>query len=258
MVLVNVREAAIIRELALQRQQVIELQRSHHQRAQAARHAAQGSNAAAWPSELLEEAWMQEAANLSGSTMRMEEGIESLRRSDRRAWRAGEDQTRMYVNALRHEWLQDVVERRALERAEEQAERIAHPSTGDPRALTRTLNRMQSRVVLTNRIERRLRRNRDEPRPWASAASSSHDGEARSAPGTPARPSTAPAHRPIVSPATSSRIPRHGGRTLPSSGGLMVCGAAAGSPGGRRLCPSGVATQARAGNRTVLPRAAWA
>ena len=135
MVLVNVLESQIVRRVALQRQQVEALQRSQVQRADAVMRATQGGDAAAaMHAEPLQEMF-SEAANLSSSTRMMDQDIERLRHADIRSWKSDEEQTRRYVLQLREDWVREIIKQRADARAEEHAERLAHPSTGDPRAL---------------------------------------------------------------------------------------------------------------------------
>lgn len=184
------------------------------------------------------------------STLQMERDIEALQRADRRAWRMEEEWTHRVVKDARRDWQRELVQRRALEHLEEQLERLEHPSTGDPRALQRTLNAMESERSLTQRIEKRLRREADEIRPWTAGAT------------TPsARPATAPARqprrhepagrKPTLRAGQLGRRPR--GQFDPTE--LMVCGISAGPPSSFPT-RSGVATRPRAAN-VAMPRMAW-
>ena len=281
MVLVKVLESQIVRRVALQRQQVEALQRSQVQRADAVMRATQGGDAAAaMHAEPLQEMF-SEAANLSSSTRMMDQDIERLRHADIRSWKSDEEQTRRYVLQLREDWVREIIKQRADARAEEHAERLAHPSTGDPRALQRSLNRMESKHELSKRIERRAKEQEAMAARWPRESREVMDGLfLTGVPQSARRPSTAPA-RPAwgVSESARERAPqkwtglKQTATTAPSeprrprapllaaasiSDGFMVCGMAAGPPGYAPI-RTGQAIRSRAGDSLATQRrTAWA
>jgi hypothetical protein len=219
-----------------------------------------------------------EAANLSSSTRMMDQDIERLRHADIRSWKSDEEQTRRYVQQLREDWVREIIKQRADARAEEHAERLAHPSTGDPRALQRSLNRMESKHELSKRIERRAKEQEAMDARWPRESREVVDGTfLTGVPQSARRPSTAPA-RPAWGVSESARVRapqkwtglKQTTTTAPSdprpraplaasiSEGFMVCGMAAGPPGYAPI-RTGQAIRSRGADPlTTQRRTAWA
>ena len=175
-------------EVAAQRQQLLERQRVHAMRAAAIQRAEAGGRADsdrhAEPIRDLQ----VEAVELSRSRLSLDADVEVLRASERRTWRKDYETLVHQIKEADLAWQAEVLKTRR----EEETERRRHAREAPNIGLL--LTRREAEWGLGRRIERRRRRDLDEPRPWADDHAA--DGRPSSTPSAPRRPRTAPAREP--------------------------------------------------------------